>query len=133
MEVMFMTFYTLELMVRLKVHGAYFFSNEEWNWNLLDFFLVMISLWDFLVSSLFQDLFSKRMFENGNNRSGFNMTFLRALRLIRMSKIFRILRVMRYFGELRMMLNCISMSIRPLFWCMLNIILFFFIFAISLL
>merc|ERR1719487_1439994 len=62
---------------------------------------------------------------------GFNMSFLRALRLFRMSKIFRILRVMRYFSELRMMLKCITMSIRPLFWCMLNMCIFFVIFAIT--
>jgi hypothetical protein len=125
-EILFLVFYLFEMFVRLKVHGVYFFFNEEMNWNLFDFFLVGISIWD-----VFATHWTSAAEDEKSSGEGFNISFLRALRLFRMSKIFRILRVMRYFSELRMMLNCITMSIRPLFWCMLNMSIFFSIFAIT--
>jgi len=125
-EIVFLVFYSIELVLRLKVHSLFFFTNEEAFWNWLDFVLVFGSVWDVVMTYLFQVSVG-----NFGSEGAFNVSFLRVLRVFRISKVFRILRVMRYFSELRMMLSCIIMSLKPLFWCMLNMIMFYSIFAIT--
>mmetsp|Transcript_57417 Transcript_57417/g.134652 ORF Transcript_57417/g.134652 Transcript_57417/m.134652 type:complete len:940 (+) Transcript_57417:21-2840(+) len=110
-------FYTIELILKLAVHGFFFFTNDQWSWNWLDFFLVVISFYDIIAEYL-------------ASGGGVSLTFLRVLRLMRVSKIFRAFRVMREFKELRLMLSCLFASLTTLVWCVLCLVLFMYIFAV---
>jgi len=117
-EVAFLVFYGLELVVKLMVHRLYFFVNDEWAWNCLDFLLVIISVQDIL------------WLDAGVAGNGFNVAFIRIIRLARVSKMFRVFKVMVFFKELRIMLKCISGSLRSLLWSIIMLALFYYIFAV---
>lgn len=61
-------------------------------WNWLDFTLVVLNLVDAVAWTLLSE-------------GGADMTFMRAIRILRLSRILRGLRLMRFFAELRVMLN----------------------------
>jgi len=117
LEMCFLSFYGLELLLKLMIHRFYFFINEEWKWNLFDFTLVILTGEDLLFTHLLDG-------------AGFNLTFLRILRIMRVSKLFRIFRVVPFFNELRVMLLCILGSLRSLLWSILVLSLFYYIFAV---
>merc|ERR1719160_1442641 len=65
----------------------------------------------------------------GTNQ-GFSMTYLRLLRLLKLTKVIRIFRVMKFFNELNVLLQVVSSTLRPLFWCTCMLLVFFYIFAV---
>lgn len=127
-EISFSTMYMCEIVLRIAVRRIYFFVGEDWNWNCFDFFLVLLSVYDTVMSNvlLMEDVAA----ETSGQGSGISASFFRCLRLLRLGKIFRAFRVMRFFRELRMMLASIAASMRSLFWCMVMLTLFYYIFAI---
>eukprot|EP00971_Amphidinium_carterae_P271069 5379182-Amphidinium_carterae.1 len=75
--------------IKLVVHRLYFFVNQSWAWNTLDFGLVVVSL---------QELFWA---DFGSDDTGFSVAFMRLIRLVRVTKLFRVFRVMFIFRDLR--------------------------------
>mmetsp|Transcript_21335 Transcript_21335/g.61685 ORF Transcript_21335/g.61685 Transcript_21335/m.61685 type:complete len:643 (-) Transcript_21335:28-1956(-) len=120
-ELVFMCFYTLELILKLIVHRGYFFCNHDMQWNIFDFLLVVLAIYD----TLFTEFYSA-----GDIRSGTNVTFMRVLRILKMAKILRVVRVMRFFAELRLILNSLLGSLASLFWSIVMLALIFYIFAL---
>eukprot|EP00747_Dinoflagellata_sp_TGD_P138212 gnl/TRDRNA2_/TRDRNA2_175762_c0_seq18.p1 gnl/TRDRNA2_/TRDRNA2_175762_c0~~gnl/TRDRNA2_/TRDRNA2_175762_c0_seq18.p1 ORF type:complete len:346 (+),score=65.99 gnl/TRDRNA2_/TRDRNA2_175762_c0_seq18:55-1038(+) len=80
-----------------------------------------------LVLTSFYDLASAHV---GSSGGGANLTFIRILRLLKMMKILRIIRLMRVFRELRLLVASILGSMRPMFWCVILILLTVYMFAI---
>mmetsp|Transcript_113252 Transcript_113252/g.293125 ORF Transcript_113252/g.293125 Transcript_113252/m.293125 type:complete len:784 (-) Transcript_113252:100-2451(-) len=119
LEVFFLTFYIVELTLKLVVHRLHFFSNEEMNWNLFDISLVLFAIFDKIITAAM-----------GNTSS--DVTFLRAVRILKIAKILRGLRVMRFFAELRLMLNSLLGSLVSLFWSIVMLLLIFYIFGLVL-
>jgi hypothetical protein len=116
---MFFAFYAVELTTKLAVYQVWFFLCEDCWWNFLDAFLVLLSIYDYIMS-----------FAVVQDDGGMNVAMFRVLRLLRVSRIFRAFQVMRFFKELRVMLKCITSSIRSLFWCTFMLALFHFVFAV---
>jgi len=117
-EALFLAFYCVELLAKLCVHRLYFFVNDDWMWNCLDFVLVIVSVQDLILSNV------------GGSGDRLNVAFMRILRLLRVSKMFRVFRVMLFFRELRVLLLCILGSIRSLLWSIMLITLFYYVFAV---
>jgi len=103
MELIFLSFYTVEMGLKIHVHRLYYFCNEDMSWNLFDFFLVLVSLIDQIA------------YYSGSGNSA-NMTFARSVRVFKLGKIFRMFRVMRFLRELRVMMLSIAGSFASLFW-----------------
>lgn len=122
-ELGFMAFYTMELVLKLMVHRFYFFCNSEMSWNLADCFLVAFSVMDVAV-----------MLATFDSRSGasatVNLSFLRLIRIFKIAKILRIFRTLRFFAELRLMLDCVLGSFVSLFWCLLLLFFVLYVFAL---
>jgi len=118
-EVLFVVFYTIELVLKVSVHRGYFFVCTEMRWNIFDTILVIVSLCDQFLSAV-----------SAGGGGGANVTFMRALRILKMAKILRGLRVLRFFYELRLMLNSLIGSFNSLLWSIVMLCLIFYVFGL---
>jgi hypothetical protein len=114
----FVVFYVLEISLKFWVHGCYFFINQDWNWNIFDFVIVVLSVAVFIVQSTI------------TNPSGVSFTFVRNFRLLKIAKILRLVRVVHFFGPLRRMFSSIVGSLNTLAWGILTMTFFTYIFAL---
>eukprot|EP00931_Biecheleriopsis_adriatica_P003953 TRINITY_DN10569_c0_g1_i1.p1 TRINITY_DN10569_c0_g1~~TRINITY_DN10569_c0_g1_i1.p1 ORF type:complete len:707 (+),score=113.34 TRINITY_DN10569_c0_g1_i1:217-2121(+) len=121
LEMAFLCFYVLELILRLYVHGLYFFVNEHCAWNVFDLSLVALSGFD--VALFILNVTSA-------NDSGGNVSFMRIFRLFKIAKILRTLRVIKVFRELHLMLQSFARCFVSLFWGMALMLFLLFIFAL---
>lgn len=111
MEIFFLTFYSVEVALKLTVHRWFFFWNDDLKWNLLDLSLVIYGFFDILMG-------------------GVNITWLRSLRLFRMAKVLRVLRIVKSFKELRLILSCLMGSFTNLIWSIVMIAIIVFMFSL---
>jgi hypothetical protein len=111
-------------MLRLYVHRLYFFVNDDMNWNMFDFILVMLSVLDQALSFLLQH----GRGEKGGG--GGNVGFMRFLRLLKLTKIFRTFRTMRFFKDLSVLLDSFRRSLLSVIWSCVLLSLMLFIFAL---
>jgi len=119
MEVAFLIYFAAEIALRLCVHGAYFFVNEDHMWNIFDFGLVMLSLIDAVLSTVVAS-------EGKDN----NMSFMRILRLLKLAKILRALRVLKVFRELSTIMESFKKSMISLFWSMFMLTFLLYVFGL---
>jgi len=117
MEATFVSWYTLEILLKIAVHGFYFFVGKFWRWNIFDTFLVVLALYDQILSSV----------------GGMDPSFMRTMRVLKVAKISRMVRLLRFFSELRLILNSLMGSLNSLFWSFCMLLLIFYIFALVLL
>jgi len=103
-EVAFTIFYTCELAAKIQVHRLYFFCNSEMGWNIFDAILVLLSIFDTLIT-----LFV-------SHDGIINTGFVRIVRILKIVKIFRFFRVLQFVTELRLMFQCVMGSISSLIW-----------------
>jgi len=114
----FLFFYTLEITLKLLVHRAYFFCNDDMKWNLFDLFLVLSGAVDLILAAALQG-------------SGMiSLTFLRSQRVLKVTRVLRIFTLMKSLKELRLMLNSLIGSMSALVWSFIMIGFIFYIFAI---
>jgi hypothetical protein len=112
-EICFVVWYCIELMLRLFVHRAHFFVNQDAKWNNLDVVLVVFSILDVIGSA-----------------SKSNVSFFRMLRVFKVVKVLRTLRAMRFFQELRLMVDCAMGSFMQLLWCLVVIAFILYLFSL---
>ena len=112
-EMLFLFFFSLEIGVRLWVHGGYFFVNEDWSWNLMDAVLMLFAYLDQVLELVNASVGKVGM-----------------LRLLRVTRLFRIIRVLRFLREVRIMLVAILGSFISLFWALSMLAVIIFMFAI---
>lgn len=117
-ELGFLAFYTLELILKMWVHGLYFFLNADWKWNIFDLLLVLFALFDTVIS------------QTSQNAGLANMTFLRTLRILKISKILRVFRLIRLVKDLRTIMLSIVGSAVPLFWAIVMMAIIFYMFSV---
>jgi len=110
------TWYTLEILLKISVHGCYFFIGQFWRWNIFDTFLVVLALYDQILS----------------NVANMDPAFMRTMRVLKVAKISRTVRLLRFFSELRLILNSLMGSLHSLFWSLSMLCLIFYIFALVL-
>jgi len=90
-ELGFVIFYLVELLLQLAVHRLYFFGNAEMAWNIFDTFLVLFSIVELMLA-----------YVGGQSVGGLNLSFMRAMRLFKVAKVLRVFRTFRFFTELRL-------------------------------
>jgi len=117
LEYVFAVAFTIELMLRIGAEGKGFAHRENANlvWNLFDVFVVLTSWSEKIV---------------GYVTSGGNVSVLKLLQIFRLVRILRIIRVMRFFKELRLMVQGIAASLKPLVWCIVLLCLVMFTFGV---
>lgn len=121
MEMIFLGFYALELILRVYVHRWFFFIGENAGWNWFDFFLVVFSLVDF-VYLVFQ--------MTATDATGGNVSFMRLFRLFKITKILRTIRIIKVFRELSMMVESFTKCVVAMFWGLVLLVFLLYIFAL---
>jgi len=112
-------YFLIELLVRMVVARASFFYTKEWRWNLFDLTIVGLSMVELAL-----DLF-------GSGASS-GISVFRVLRVLRIIRVIRIIRVARFFRELRIMINAIFQSARPMLWACVLLLMIMFICSVHL-
>jgi voltage-gated sodium channel len=116
-DVVFVIFYSTELVLKLALHRGFYFWNDNARWNSFDFFLVCSGIYDQLSFLIM-----------GSN--GVDLVFLRILRLLKLAKILRVFRLVRSLSVLRLFLNCLLGSMASLFWSIVMMVIIFFMFGL---
>jgi hypothetical protein len=101
MEIIFIAYYTVEMGLKVIVHGHWLFITRDAMWNLFEIVLIVFAVVDQIL---------EQMAVSG---SQINMLFLRSLRIL---KILRILRAFHMVKELRLLLDCVIGCFSSLFW-----------------
>jgi hypothetical protein len=121
-EIVFLVIYSVELMMRLAVHGKFFFCNLNMKWNLFDFTLVIFTIFDLLVALI--------LAEGGQQGGNFNISYMRMLRLLKLVKILRTLRVIKLFRDLTQIVDSLTSCMAAFMWAAVMMILVVYIFAL---
>lgn len=119
-EFAFVSFYMVELCMKLVVHRTYFFTNVDSRFNIFDLALVLTSSVELVGTLVVQT-------------TSVNLSFLRVMRLLRIVKILRLFRLLRFFHDLRLMMDCMMGSIVSLTWAVVMVGCILYIFAIVIL
>mmetsp|Transcript_77824 Transcript_77824/g.238107 ORF Transcript_77824/g.238107 Transcript_77824/m.238107 type:complete len:662 (-) Transcript_77824:192-2177(-) len=117
-EVCFAVAFTMELVVHALDEGKSYFHpfNKMAGWNVFDACVVALSWFDIALAAT-QAKFSG----------------IRMIRILKLTRALRIVRVMRYCRELREMVQGIAASLKPLFWCLVLLLLVWFTMGICIL
>lgn len=112
------TWYILEVAIKLFAFRLTFFTVPDWRWNIFDLLCVLP------IPTLI-DLVASR-----SSTSNSNVGFIRILRIFKMAKMLRVIRVMRFFRELRLLLYTIVGTMTTLFWTLIMLALVMYVFGI---
>jgi len=104
-EMGFLTFYTVEVVLNFMVHKLYFFVNKDWTWNLFDLMIVCGGLFEAASRQLY------------HRSGGSNITFLRVFRVLIILRMIRVMKIFRSMKELRTMAEVVLGSMGSLMWC----------------
>eukprot|EP00927_Polykrikos_kofoidii_P004244 TRINITY_DN11686_c0_g1_i14.p1 TRINITY_DN11686_c0_g1~~TRINITY_DN11686_c0_g1_i14.p1 ORF type:complete len:631 (+),score=95.74 TRINITY_DN11686_c0_g1_i14:134-1894(+) len=123
LDLFFLTFFLVELLLRLWAHKLYFFCNDEWSWAVFDSGILLSSCTEACIQAFVRS--------DGSTHLS-NLTFLRTLRLMKLGKLLRTLRAVWLINDLRKMLLSIWSCIRDfsLGWCLILICLVNGVFAL---
>jgi len=104
-EMVFCILFVIEMLLRVSVHGHYFFTEQDWRWNLLDFTVVGFQA----VSEILEW-----------TESSWNVSFgyLRVLRSLRIIRMVRLARLMHFIRELRPLVASVAATLKSLCWTM---------------
>eukprot|EP00929_Paragymnodinium_shiwhaense_P063663 TRINITY_DN31819_c1_g1_i1.p1 TRINITY_DN31819_c1_g1~~TRINITY_DN31819_c1_g1_i1.p1 ORF type:complete len:688 (-),score=124.38 TRINITY_DN31819_c1_g1_i1:157-2220(-) len=118
-DLAFLVFYILELVMRLYVYRCTFFCNTEAIWNWLDILLVASSLMGILLAT---------------QESGFGDTTrllaMRNTRIFKLAKLLRLVRAVRFVKQLQLFVDIVLGCCESLFWAIMMILLVLLLFAI---
>jgi len=118
--------FLLELVFRVAAEGPHFFVSTCWQWNYLDIFLVLASLFEVVTEILARvsDVKAARV----QNMS--NVRIIRLVRVARLIRIFRIFRVVRFVRGLRVLIFSILCTLKALLWAMILLAIIVYVFGI---
>jgi len=111
-EMFFLFAFTVELILNVTGFGKLFFTDS---WNLLDFFIVVTSLLDFVMY----------LAAVGEGNSGTSVA-----RLIRVMRVVRVLRIITFLEKLATLVTAFAMGMINAGWVMLLITIACYIFAV---
>eukprot|EP00929_Paragymnodinium_shiwhaense_P071440 TRINITY_DN36313_c0_g1_i1.p1 TRINITY_DN36313_c0_g1~~TRINITY_DN36313_c0_g1_i1.p1 ORF type:complete len:598 (+),score=80.17 TRINITY_DN36313_c0_g1_i1:163-1956(+) len=115
LDLAFMIFYAIELVLRLWAFKLRFFINRDALWNSLDFFLVAVSL--------------VGLVKSGSDQSA-NVLAMRSARILKLARLLRVVRAMRFFKQLQLFVDIILGCCESLFWAVVMVILLLLLFSI---
>jgi hypothetical protein len=121
-EAFFCTAFTLELLMKFYAGRRRFLFGSEASWNWFDVLVVVLMLFDMIVSVTVDDTSGVWAQASG----------LRILRVLRVIRFLRSVRQLQFFSQLRIMVQSIMFSFRPLLWASIVLLGMFFVFGICL-
>lgn len=113
--------FTVEVVMRVAVHGLYFFYCRDWAWNWFDFSVVVASVLESMLAIL-------------TSISGAEMKdsqVFRVIRVVRLTRMFRMVRLVKFVQALRTMVLSIIVTMKSLIWALMLLVMIFYGFAIA--
>jgi len=107
-ELLFLFWFGIELGIQMYVHGRYFYISPSWKSRVLDTFLIVFQTWS--VAGNYALISSQH-----------NLSFFRAVKMLRVLRVVRALNAMHHFKQLHVMLLAIQTSLATLVWSMLMV------------
>eukprot|EP00927_Polykrikos_kofoidii_P025402 TRINITY_DN22825_c0_g2_i1.p1 TRINITY_DN22825_c0_g2~~TRINITY_DN22825_c0_g2_i1.p1 ORF type:complete len:671 (+),score=142.26 TRINITY_DN22825_c0_g2_i1:72-2084(+) len=112
-----------ELLLKLKVHGRGFFTDENMAWNIFDMAIVVMQLLEVVVEA----------FTSTELPGGFKaLRLIRIVRIMRLLRLVRLIRLMRIFMELRMISSLLVDTARSLFGAIVTVVIFLYLIGVCL-
>jgi len=118
MELAYLCFFLIEVVLKLLVHRCYFFVNKDMHWNIFDFVLVLFSASDQVLSFF--------------GRVSYSLSIGRMIRLLKVAQVLRAMRMLQFVSELRLMVDCLLGSLISLLWSFSLLALIKLLFSIML-
>jgi len=115
-ESLFALLFCVELLLRILGFGKEFFIGPDACWNIFDSALVISSIVDIILTTIFIDISFIRVF--------------RVLRLVRTMRMIRLIRAAAFFRTLRLMLLAIVTSSMPLIWAFIVLTGMIYVFGV---
>eukprot|EP00930_Biecheleria_cincta_P096316 TRINITY_DN88189_c0_g1_i1.p1 TRINITY_DN88189_c0_g1~~TRINITY_DN88189_c0_g1_i1.p1 ORF type:complete len:614 (-),score=100.91 TRINITY_DN88189_c0_g1_i1:42-1883(-) len=125
-ELAYVFWFTLEILLRLLADGVWRFvwASGHWSWNWLDIFVVTTSILDMALELTGNT-------DSSGSVSSTNMRILRIMRITRLIRSVRIIRVVRFIRALRQLVWSIVFTLRSLMWAVLLLVLIIYVFSIT--
>jgi hypothetical protein len=112
----FLVWYIVELGLKFKVFGKAFLVGEDCGWNLFDCALVALGAFEVLNSV--------------TETPVANVTFMRSMRIFKVSRVIRTTQALKCFQELRLLIDMVVCSALSLFWACVLLAFILFLFAL---
>lgn len=116
-DITFCVLFTTELILRMVAGGKGFWLGSEWRWNLFDFFMVALQIFEETTA----------LIAESPSGTGSNFSYFRLLRLLRLVRVLRIVRVLRFIRELRKLVCSIGNSLQSLAWTLVLIVFMLYV------
>ncbi|CAE7243012.1 CACNA1S, partial [Symbiodinium natans] len=116
----FGTFFGLEVCVRLYVYQLRFFTMHGCAWNILDFVVSALQMFEEIVA-LTASSSDLEMAQSG---------VMRVMRILRGVKVMRLIRAVRYADELQLVVSCLLLSLRTFMWALSLLVMTIYVMAI---
>merc|ERR1719203_2611524 len=97
----------------MKHKGLQFFISEGWIWNILDFFIVVIGVFDQWLLNLWMSLV-----HHGSHRSQLGNVLL-LIRMLRLLRILRLLRLVKAVRPLYLLALGVMEAMQSMFWVLI--------------
>lgn len=110
-------FFFIELMLRLWCYKAVFFYGDEMGWNLFDYFLVLTSVLDVILTYTAAEM---------------SPAVAGSVKMLKLFRIMRVFRVFRFFRQLANWAMMILDSLKSLFGALILLGIIIYVFAVSL-
>lgn len=119
----FNIWFLIELLARMAAVGIHDFCTnvEERYWNIFDFFIVLVSTLEMIVSM---------SVEEGDAGVVSNLPAIRTLRFARIVRVARVVRLMAFFRSLRVLLAAIVSTLKSGVWTAILLMMIFYMFSI---
>lgn len=124
-----LSFFTFELIVRILRHGCHFFKHEDdWAWNLFDFFIVISGVFDqWMVPLLEQTVHGLSKEGRKKGKMSVVILLMRMARLLRIVRLFRLVRIVRPLYSLA---QGVLEALQGMFWVLVFMIMTLYAVAI---
>lgn len=124
--------FALELLMRVLVHGLSMFWRKQYLWNLLDLFVVLVSLWEVIVLVL------EALVKDLSLNAGIGV--ISSLRIVRILRITRLIRnsgstpggAMKFLRALRTLIHSIAYTLKEVMWAGVFLLLIMYVFSLAL-
>ena len=119
LDFVFTIVFAIELLFRILASGVLWFvncRNRELNWNVFDAALVSCSILEAPILLLLG--------------SSINLTAARLLRLMRLVRMLRMVRLFRFFKQLRVVVQTVAASLKPLAWALILLVVVIYLSSI---
>ncbi|CAJ1352792.1 unnamed protein product [Effrenium voratum] len=112
-DLIFCSFFTLEVILKLFVYRLRFFCMHGCAWNILDFIVSALQIFEETAALVFA--------ASSNDEPLMSSGVMRTVRVLRGIKVMRLVRTVRHAEELQLIVSCLILSLRT-FICVLSLL-----------